>query len=195
MTAPVVGVLALQGDVAEHLAALQRSGAQARGVRLPDELAAVDALVIPGGESTTMARLLRVFGLWEPLAARLEAGMPCLGTCAGLILLAREVLDGRAEQPSLGVLDVGVRRNAYGRQVDSFETDLEVRGLDGPFHGVFIRAPSIERCGDGVEALAMHGGRPVAVAAGPHLGLAFHPEVGGDDRLHRLFVDSLRASP
>ncbi|WP_043535231.1 pyridoxal 5'-phosphate synthase glutaminase subunit PdxT [Actinomyces polynesiensis] len=187
-----IGVLALQGDVAEHLRALEHSGASARPVRRPGELAAVDALVVPGGESTTMSKLLVAFDLLGPLAERVRAGMPVWGTCAGMILLASEVLDGRADQRCLGAIDMTVRRNAFGRQVDSYEEDLDVVGLDAPFHAVFIRAPWVERVGPGVEVLARAGNLPdgpvVAVRSGRALATSFHPEVGGDDRLHRLFV-------
>jgi pyridoxal 5'-phosphate synthase pdxT subunit len=191
-----VGVLALQGDVREHRAALEACGVATRGVRTAAELAAVDALAIPGGESTTLTRLLRAFELEEPLRRRLEGGLPCLATCAGMILLSRRILDGRSDQLALGTLDIDVRRNGYGRQVESFETPLAVPELGGqPFPGVFIRAPVVERVGDGVSVLARHGGRPVAVAQGPHLALAFHPEISGDGRFHRLFVERLGVSP
>lgn len=188
-----VGVLALQGDVAEHLRALEDSGARALPVRRLAELDAVDALVIPGGESTTMSKLLVAFDLLGPLAERVRDGMPVWGTCAGMILLARVVLDGRPDQHSLGAIDMTVRRNAFGRQVDSYEEDLEVVGLDAPFHAVFIRAPWVEEVGSGVEVLARAGNTPdgpvVAVRSGHALATSFHPEVGGDGRLHRLFVD------
>ncbi|MDN6566390.1 MAG: pyridoxal 5'-phosphate synthase glutaminase subunit PdxT [Actinomyces sp.] len=187
-----IGVLALQGDVGEHVRALEESGARAVSVRRPSELASVEAMVLPGGESTTMSKLLVAFDLLEPLRERLGAGMPVWGTCAGMILLATDVLDGREDQRSLGVLDMTVRRNAFGRQVDSWEEDLDVRGLDAPFHAVFIRAPRVERVGPGVEVLARAGnsadGAVVAVRGGRALATSFHPEVGGDHRLHRLFV-------
>jgi 5'-phosphate synthase pdxT subunit len=193
---PLVGVLALQGDVREHRAAFEACGAATCGVRTAEELEAVDALGIPGGESTTLTRLLRVFGLEEPLRRRLEDGMPCLGTCAGMILLSRRILDGRPDQLALGTLDIDVRRNGYGRQVESFETPLAVPELgEDPFPGVFIRAPLVERVGAGVDVLARHEGRPVAVAQGPHLALAFHPEISGDGRFHRLFVERLGHGP
>ena len=195
MASPLVGVLALQGDVREHLAALEACGARTIRVRTADELSQVDALAMPGGESTTMGRLLRVFRLEQPLRERLEAGMPALATCAGLILLARDVLDGRPDQLALGALDVAVRRNAYGRQLESFETDLDVASIaGGPVRAVFIRAPAIERVGAGVEVLAECDGRPVVVGQDGHLALAFHPEVAGETRIHRLFVDRLRAA-
>lgn len=192
MTAPSVGVLALQGDTREHLAALRSAGASASTVRRHSELAAVDALVIPGGESTTMSLLLREFDLLEPLRRRLADGMPAYGSCAGMILLAGEILDagspGREAVP-LGGIDMTVRRNAFGRQVDSFEADVEFRGLDGPAHAVFIRAPWVERVGPGVEVLAQAGEHIVAVRQGKVLATAFHPEVTGDRRVHQLFVD------
>ncbi|ABM13376.1 MULTISPECIES: pyridoxal 5'-phosphate synthase glutaminase subunit PdxT [Mycolicibacterium] len=194
MSAPQVGVLALQGDTREHLAALREAGAEARTVRRLDELNSVDALVIPGGESTAMSHLLREFGLLEPLRARLAEGMPAYGSCAGMILLATEIADagvaGREALP-LGGIDMTVRRNAFGRQVDSFEEDVEFEGLDGPVHAVFIRAPWVERVGPDVEVLARAGGHPVAVRQGKMLATAFHPEVTGDRRVHRLFVASL----
>ncbi|CPZ06116.1 Glutamine amidotransferase subunit PdxT [Mycobacteroides abscessus] len=190
---PLVGVLALQGDVREHVAALKDSGAEALGVRRPEELGKVDGLVIPGGESTTMSNLLRVFELLDPLTERLRAGLPVYGSCAGLILLASEILDTRADAVALGAIDMTVRRNAFGRQVDSFEGDLDFTGLDGAMHAVFIRAPWVERVGDDVEVLASAQGHPVAVRQGNALATAFHPEVTGDRRVHQLFVDMVRA--
>ena len=158
-------------------------------MRTPAELESVDALVLPGGESTTMSRLLQVFGLEMPLRERLAAGMPTLSTCAGLILMSREVLDGRADQIALGILDVSVRRNGYGRQVESFEADVPVSLLGiAPFRAVFIRAPRIEQAGPESEVVATFGGNPVAVIQGPHIGLCFHPEMTDDSRLHQLFV-------
>jgi 5'-phosphate synthase pdxT subunit len=186
---PVVGVLALQGAFAAHRQALAQLGADAREVRTADQLAAVDGLVIPGGESTTMAMLLDRTGLRPPLADRLAAGMPVFGTCAGMILLADEVLDGRPDQWSFGVLDVGVRRNAYGRQLESFETDLDIVGLDRPFHAVFIRAPGVVRTGPDVTVLAELDGDPVLVRQGTVLASAFHPELTADRRVHELFLD------
>ncbi|MGB8210564.1 MAG: pyridoxal 5'-phosphate synthase glutaminase subunit PdxT [Mycobacterium sp.] len=187
-----VGVLALQGDTREHLAALRDAGASAVTVRRREELDAVDALIIPGGESTTMSHLLRDLDLLEPLRKRLADGLPAYGACAGMILLASEILDagveGREAVP-LGGLDITVRRNAFGRQVDSFEGDVEFSGFDEPVHAVFIRAPWVERVGDGVQVLARAAGHPVAVRQGPVLATAFHPEVTGDRRIHRLFVD------
>ena len=188
-------MLALQGDVREHVAALTRSGADALPVRGAQELASVDALVLPGGESTTMSRLLRVFELEEPLRARLRDGMPTLSTCAGLILLSREVVDGRPDQVTFGALDIVTRRNAYGRQVDSFEADLEVEPLGiAPFRGVFIRAPRIESLGEDVQVIAAFDGEPVAVEQGPHVGLSFHPEMTEDVRMHRYFVERVEAA-
>ena len=190
-----VGVLALQGDVREHIAAFTRCGALAVPVRLPGELEQVDALAIPGGESTTMSKLLRAFHLEEPLRRRLDAGMPTFSTCAGLILLSRHIIDGRDDQLATGTLDLGVRRNGYGSQVDSFEADVQVAGIgDEDFRGVFIRAPRIEELGDAVEVLARSGGEPVAITQGCHVGLTFHPEMTGDDRIHRLFLDRLEAA-
>lgn len=192
MSDPRVGVLALQGDTREHLAALREAGAQAITVRRRAELDSVDALVLPGGESTTISLLLREFGLLEPLRVRLAEGMPAYGSCAGMILLASEILDagepGR-EACALGAIDMTVRRNAFGRQVDSFEADVEFQGLDGPAHAVFIRAPWVERVGSAVEVLARAEAHIVAVRQGPMLATAFHPEVTGDRRVHRLFVD------
>jgi pyridoxal 5'-phosphate synthase pdxT subunit len=187
-----VGVLALQGDTREHVAALRDAGVSAVTVRRRDELDAVDALVIPGGESTTMSHLLRDLDLLEPLRKRLADGLPAYGACAGMILLASEILDagaGGREAVPLGALDITVRRNAFGRQVDSFEGDVEFSGFDEPVHGVFIRAPWVERVGDGVQVLASAAGHPVAVRQGRVLATAFHPEVTGDRRIHRLFVD------
>jgi len=186
--APLVGVLALQGAFREHVRALEACGARTRLVRLPHDLDDLDGLVIPGGESTTMTMLMERMGLLEAVDRAVRRGLPTLGTCAGMIVLARRVSDGRAGQAVLGALDIGVRRNGYGRQVDSFEADLEVSGLDGgPFPGVFIRAPLIEDVG-AAEVLAEHEGRPVAVRQGRVMALAFHPELSGDLRLHREFL-------
>ena len=189
-----VGVLALQGAFASHVATLTDAGAMPIEVRRPDDLAEVDALVVPGGESTTMSMLLDISELRAPLADRLADGMPTFGTCAGMILLAVEVLDGRSDQRSLGAIDLDVRRNGYGRQVDSFETDLEVDGLDGTFHGVFIRAPVVERVGPDVEVLAEVDGRPVLCRQGNVIVSAFHPELAGDARIHRRFLEAAFAS-
>jgi 5'-phosphate synthase pdxT subunit len=187
---PRVGVLALQGAFAAHARVLGALGADVREVRTPADLPALDALVMPGGESTTMSRLLTTSGLFDPLAARLEQGFPVFGTCAGMILLARTVLDGRPDQRSFGAIDIAVRRNAYGRQVDSFEADLDVTGLDEPFHAVFIRAPAVEACGPDVEVLARHEGAPVLARQGAIA--SFHPELTGDGRLHHLFLSVLQ---
>ncbi|MGW0517319.1 MULTISPECIES: pyridoxal 5'-phosphate synthase glutaminase subunit PdxT [unclassified Crossiella] len=201
---PVVGVLALQGDVREHLVALAECDVLARPVRRAEELAQVHGLVIPGGESTTMSRLLTNFELLEPLRLRLKEGLPAFGSCAGMIMLASTVLDGRADQHQLGAVDMVVRRNAFGRQVDSFEADLAVKGVEGdPVRAVFIRAPWVESVGDEVEVLATvpdvpesgaAAGRIVAVRQGRVLATAFHPELTGDGRVHRLFADTVRAA-
>lgn len=192
MSGSHIGVLALQGDVREHLAALSAAGADPVPVRRRSELDAVDALLIPGGESTTISHLLRELELVDPLRARLADGMPAYGSCAGMILLASEIIDagapGRAAIPLSGI-DMAVRRNAFGRQVDSFEGDVDFDGLDEPVHAVFIRAPWVERIGPGVQVLAEAAGHPVAVRQGRVLATSFHPEVTGDRRIHRLFVD------
>ncbi len=188
-TTPTVGVLALQGDFEAHALMLRRAGAGAAEVRTAAELHGVDALVIPGGESTTIGALAEKHDLIEPIRKRAADGMPVFGTCAGLILCATRVADG--EQPLLGLVDIGVRRNAYGRQADSFETELTFRGLAAPLHGVFIRAPWIEEVGSGVEVLAEYDGRPVAVRQGRVTLTAFHPELAGDDRLHCAFVEEI----
>ncbi len=191
----MIGVLALQGDVREHLIVLGGLGVTARPVRRAAELADLDGIVIPGGESTTICRLLDVFELREPLRQRLSAGLPAFGSCAGMIVLAAEILDGRPDQRPLGALDVTVRRNAFGRQVDSFETDLEISGVaGGPVHAVFIRAPWVERSGPSVTVLAAVGEHPVAVRQGNVLATSFHPEVSGDDRLHALFLRMVDAA-
>jgi 5'-phosphate synthase pdxT subunit len=197
VSSPTIGVFALQGDVREHLRALRDLGVDATPVRRPAELEACDGLVLPGGESTTMAKLARTFELFEPLQKQIQQGMPTFGTCAGMIMLADRVEDGTADQETLGGLDVTVRRNAFGRQVDSFETDLDVAGIADPLHAVFIRAPWVERVGPEVEVLARVGegeatGRIVAVRQGRLLATSFHPEVGDDDRIHRLFLDLVR---
>jgi 5'-phosphate synthase pdxT subunit len=194
-----VGVLGLQGDVREHVRALAELGVVPLEVRTPADLMGVDALVLPGGESTTMSLLLESSGLLGPLQDRLNQGMPAFGTCAGMILLATDVVDGRADQVRLRGIDIGVRRNAFGRQVDSFETDLAVDGLDSRLHAVFIRAPVVEWVGPGVKVLARVTGtdgtsRPVVCRQGPVLVTAFHPELSGDLRLHQLFLESVRAS-
>lgn len=192
MTAPRIGVLALQGDTREHLAALREAGAESLPVRRRSELEAVDALVIPGGESTTMSHLLLDLDLLEPLRARLADGLPAYGACAGMILLASEILDAGAngrEALPLRAIDMTVRRNAFGRQVDSFEGDIAFAGLDDPVRAVFIRAPWVESVGDGVQVLARARGHIVAVRQGPMLATAFHPEMTGDRRIHHMFVD------
>jgi 5'-phosphate synthase pdxT subunit len=187
-----IGILALQGDVREHRHALIELGAHPVEVRQPEDLAGVDGLILPGGESTTISLLISSAGLRPALSERLGAGMPAFGTCAGMILLARDVLDGRPDQLSFGAIDIGVRRNAFGRQVDSFETDLRVAGLDSsdgdPVHAVFIRAPVVERVGAGVSVLATIDERPVACREGSVLVTSFHPELSGDLRLHELFL-------
>lgn len=194
---PTVGVLALQGDVREHVAALEASGARGVTVRRPTELAQVDGIVVPGGESTTIEKLLRAFELFDPLQAAIRGGLPAYGSCAGMILLADRIVGGAEGQRTLGGLDITVRRNAFGRQVDSFETDLVVEGIDDsaerPVHAVFIRAPWVEQSGPGVRALATvrtgpAAGRIVAVRERDVLATSFHPEITGDLRLHRMFV-------
>ena len=197
-TAPRIGVLALQGDVREHLAALRAQGADAVPVRRPQELAGVDGLVLPGGESTTIAKLAARFGLLEPLRTAIRGGLPAYGSCAGMILLADRVLDGPADQETVGGLDVTVRRNAFGRQVDSFESEIAVAGIEGgPMRAVFIRAPWVEKAGAGVEVLGRVVGGPadgriVAVRQGSLVATSFHPELTGDRRVHALFVDMVR---
>ncbi|NBE84329.1 pyridoxal 5'-phosphate synthase glutaminase subunit PdxT [Micromonospora rubida] len=200
MTAPVIGVLALQGDVREHVGALAGAGADARPIRRPGELDAVDGLVIPGGESTTISKLVDIFEMREPIDKRIAAGMPVYGSCAGMIMLATEVLDGRPDQRGFAGIEMTVRRNAFGRQVDSFEASVEIAGVQGAaFHAVFIRAPWVERVGPGVEVLGRVTDRPVgdrivAVRQGNLLATSFHPELTGDLRLHRYFVDLVRAA-
>lgn len=200
MSTPSIGVLALQGDVREHVATLTAAGASASRVRRPAELDAVDALVVPGGESTTMGKLLVTFDLLEPLQKRVRDGMPVFGSCAGMILLADRVLDGTSDQVGIGGLDVTVRRNAFGRQVESFEEDLAFDGIDdGPVHAVFIRAPWVEEIGEDVVPLARisdgaAAGKIVAVRHGPLLATSFHPELTGDARIHQLFVQMVRGA-
>ncbi len=192
---PAVGVLALQGDVVEHLRALREAGAEPIVVRRPDELDGVDGLIIPGGESTTMWKLIDVFGLAEQLRKLIHGGLPVFGSCAGLIMLADRLPDPAAGQQTLGGIDMTVRRNAFGRQVDSFERDLEVAGLDGPpYRAIFIRAPWVEDVGSGVEVLATDPGtsRIVAVRQGRALATSFHPELTPDRRIHQMFVDMVR---
>jgi 5'-phosphate synthase pdxT subunit len=186
-----VGVLALQGAFAAHTRVLAELGARPVEVRTPGDLDGVDALVMPGGESTTMSMLLESSGLFDAVAARLGEGMPVFGTCAGMILLATDVLDGRPDQRSFSAVQLSVRRNAYGRQVDSFEVDLAVAGLDAPFPAVFIRAPLVESAGPDVEVLASHEGRPVLARQGNVLVASFHPELSGDGRLHARFLQEV----
>jgi pyridoxal 5'-phosphate synthase pdxT subunit len=188
-----IGVLAVQGDVREHVRVLGELGAHAYGIRRPSELADLDGLVIPGGESTTMDKLVRAFDLYDPLRKLIADGLPVYGSCAGMIMLADRIAEPRPGQQTLGGMDVTVRRNAFGRQVDSFEEDLDFAGLDdGPVRAVFIRAPWIEEAGDSVEVLARAAGRIVAVRQGPLLATSFHPEVTGDTRVHELFVDIIK---
>ena len=196
MSAPTIGVLALQGDVREHLAMLERAGARAVKVRRPEELEHVDGIVMPGGESTTMHKLARAFDLFEPLRDALRSGVPAFGTCAGMILLADRIEGGTADQETFGGLDVVVRRNAFGRQVDSFEAELAVTGFDAPFHALFIRAPWVEKVGHDVQVVATVAsgdavGRIVAVRQAHLLATSFHPEITGDHRFHRLFVEQV----
>ncbi len=186
-----VGVLALQGAFAAHQRRLQCLGVDAPPVRAVDDLVGLDGLVIPGGESTTISHLLRTNELFDPIRERLNEGLAVFGTCAGMILCASEVLEGRPDQRSFGRIDLTVRRNGYGRQLASFETDVEVAGLDEPFHAVFIRAPIVERVGPGVEVLAEHDGHPVLLRSGTCTVAAFHPELTDDGRLHRLFVGTI----
>ncbi|MFE2035677.1 pyridoxal 5'-phosphate synthase glutaminase subunit PdxT [Streptomyces scopuliridis] len=195
MSTPVIGVLALQGDVREHLTALAAAGAEAGTVRRPAELDGVEGLVIPGGESTTMSKLAALFGMLEPLRERVRAGMPVYGTCAGMIMLAEKILDPRSGQETVGGIDMIVRRNAFGRQNESFEAAVEVSGVDGgPVEGVFIRAPWVESVGAEVRVLAEYGGHVVAVRQGNALATSFHPELTGDHRLHRFFTDMVRSA-
>jgi 5'-phosphate synthase pdxT subunit len=201
VSAPTIGVLALQGDVAEHLAALAACGADPVPVRRPSELAGIAGIVLPGGESTTIDKLSRIFELRDPLIAALRAGLPAYGSCAGMILLADRVLDGTADQQTFGGLDITVRRNAFGRQVESFEADVELSGLDGgPVHAVFIRAPWVEQVNAPVQVLGeveLPGSqecRVIAVRQGNLVATSFHPEVTGDLRIHRYFLDLVRAA-
>ena len=191
MSRPCIGTLALQGAFRAHVERLRAFGVDAVEVRTPAQLEGCDALVMPGGESTTMSNLLTTSGLFEPIAERIDAGMPTFGTCAGMILLAVKILDGRGDQRSFGALDIAVRRNGYGRQIDSFEADLDVEGFADPFHGVFIRAPRIESVGEGVEVLAAYDDEPVLVRHGHLMAASFHPELTTDGRLHGLFVEAV----
>jgi pyridoxal 5'-phosphate synthase pdxT subunit len=183
-----VGVLALQGDFEAHAHILRTAGAEPVEVRTPDDLASVDALIVPGGESTTIRKLAEKHGLIGPVRGRVQSGMPLFGTCAGMIVCANRIVDGDA--PVFSLIDIAVRRNAYGRQVNSFEADLEWKGI-GPVHAVFIRAPWVEEIGTGVEVLAEHSGRPVAVRQGKVLVAAFHPELTGDAGVHRAFLEMI----
>jgi 5'-phosphate synthase pdxT subunit len=192
---PVVGVLALQGDVAEHLRALREAGARGVPVRRPGELDTVDGLIIPGGESTTIWKLAVIFDLIDVLRKRVSDGMPAFGSCAGMIMLATRLVDRASGQETLGAIDMTVRRNAFGRQADSFESDITLAGVPGPdFRAVFIRAPWVEETGPEVEVLATEPrtGRIVAVRQGPALATAFHPELTPDMRVHKIFVDMVR---
>jgi 5'-phosphate synthase pdxT subunit len=186
-----VGVLALQGAFREHIVSLEALGVTAAAIRLPEQLEGCAGLVIPGGESTAIGKLMVTYGFYEPICARHADGMAIWGTCAGAILIAREILDALPGQRSLELMDMRIRRNAYGRQVDSFEAPLDVDGLDEPFTGVFIRAPWIESVGDDVEVIARHDGHIVAARQGLLMATSFHPELTGDPRIHRLFVDTI----
>ncbi|QPP09832.1 pyridoxal 5'-phosphate synthase glutaminase subunit PdxT [Streptomyces bathyalis] len=201
MSTPTVGVLALQGDVREHFAALAAAGARTCAVRRAEELAGVDGLVVPGGESTTISKLAVLFGLMEPLRERVRAGMPVYGSCAGMILLADKILgtapvtSGGQEQETIGGIDMLVRRNAFGRQNESFEAPLDVKGVEGgPVEGVFIRAPWVESTGERAEVLAVHDGHTVAVRQDALLATSFHPELTGDHRVHAMFVEMVRSA-
>jgi 5'-phosphate synthase pdxT subunit len=186
-----VGVLALQGAFREHIVSLEALGVAAAAVRLPEQLEDCDGLIIPGGESTAIGKLMDTYGFYEAIPDRHAAGMGIWGTCAGAILIARDIIDALPDQRPLGLMDIAVRRNAYGRQVDSFEVELAVKGLDRTYTGVFIRAPRIEAVGNDVEVLAEHAGRIVAVRQGNLMATSFHPELTGDPRIHRLFVEGL----
>ncbi|MFG2136685.1 pyridoxal 5'-phosphate synthase glutaminase subunit PdxT [Streptomyces sp. NPDC048650] len=195
MSTPLIGVLALQGDVREHVKALADAGALGRPVRRPQELDEIDGLVVPGGESTTMSKLAVSFGMLEPLRAFVRAGRPVYGTCAGMIMVADKLLDAREDQETLGGVDMIVRRNAFGRQNESFEAAIDVAGIPGgPVEGVFIRAPWVESVGAETEVLATYDGHTVAVRQGNVLATSFHPELTGDHRVHALFVDMVRAA-
>jgi len=187
----IVGVLALQGAFAAHQARLAALGVESPAVRTASELEALDALVIPGGESTTMSHLIGTNDLFDPIAEQISEGLPILGTCAGMILCATDVRDARPDQRTFGAIDITVRRNGYGRQLASFEADLDVDGLGAPFHAVFIRAPVVERVGSGVEILAQHDEVPVLVRQGSCTVTSFHPELTPDGRLHEIFVESI----
>lgn len=186
---PRIGVLALQGDFREHLYALDRIGVEGVGVRTQQELASVDGLIIPGGESTTIGRLARIFDLFEPIQSAIRSGLPTFGTCAGLIMLADRIVDGVAGQETFGGLDVTVRRNAFGNQLDSFESDIEFVGVGQPIHVAFIRAPLIVDAGTATVRASLEDGRIVGVSQGNILGISFHPEVTNDDSVHKLFLE------
>jgi 5'-phosphate synthase pdxT subunit len=188
-----IGVLALQGAFREHILAIEALDAKATAVRLPEQLAQLDGLIIPGGESTAISKLMESYGFYEPIAERCAAGMAVWGTCAGAILIAAEVVDGIKGQRSLGLMDISVRRNAYGRQIDSFEVDLDFAHIGEPFTGIFIRAPWLERVGEGVETLATHEGHACAARQGRLMATTFHPELTGDPRVHRFFVEQVAA--
>jgi 5'-phosphate synthase pdxT subunit len=190
-----VGVLALQGDVREHLDTLRELDVSGVQVRTPNDLLSVDALIIPGGESTVISKLAKAFGMFEPVKQAIAAGLPTFGTCAGLIMLSSEILDSASDQSSFGALNVSVRRNAFGHQVDSFEAVLEFDGIEGPVHAAFIRAPIVERVGDGVEVLCtLEDGQIVAVRQGNVLGISFHPEISGETGVHRFFLEMINRS-
>ena len=189
MTRAVVGVLALQGDFREHLAVIQRLGMDGREVRLPNDLDGINALILPGGESTTIGKLAARFDLIEPLQRVIGGGLPTYGTCAGLIFASATVTEG--SQPLLGILDVVVQRNAFGRQNESFEADIDIVGLESPFHAVFIRAPWVEKVGSGVEVLASVGEHPVMVRQDRVIATSFHPELTSDDRIHQMLLDMI----
>lgn len=190
--APLIGVLALQGDFREHQQTLTSFGVNSIQVRTVAELQQCDGLIIPGGESTVIQKLAVAFGLFEPLSSAISSGLPTFGTCAGLIMLADEILDGIEGQKGFGGIDISVRRNAFGNQLDSFEEDLQFKGIDSAVHAAFIRAPIVERVGSGVEVLSqLPDGRVVAVRQKNLMGIAFHPEVTGENRIHQLFVESI----
>lgn len=189
MTQTVVGVLALQGDFREHLAVVERLGAIGREVRLPEDLDGIDALIIPGGESTTIGKLASRFGLIGPLQRLMSGGLPTYGTCAGLIFASASLTEG--SQPLLGILDVVVQRNAFGRQNESFEADIDIAGFESPFHAVFIRAPWVEKVGSDVEVLAFVGEHPVMVRQDRIIATSFHPELTSDDRIHQMLLDMI----
>jgi 5'-phosphate synthase pdxT subunit len=190
-----IGVLALQGAFREHIVSLEALGVTAVAVRLPEQLDGCSGLIIPGGESTAIGKLMGAYGFYESIPRLHSEGLAVWGTCAGAILIARTILDALPDQRSLELMDIAIRRNAYGRQVDSFEADLDLSGIEDPFPGVFIRAPWIESVGEGVEVVARHDGRIVAARQGDLLATSFHPELTGDPRVHRLFVESVVGAP